>query len=83
MKVIKKGYVKPNNRVECIHCGCIYEYEPDDVAEERQEWQEFDSSLYMNQWHYIAMVKVVHCPTCNRTYEIDRNIISAEIIPFR
>lgn len=82
MKVIKEGYVKPSNRLTCNNCGCVYEYDKEDIVEEKQEWSSFDSSLYMNQWHYVGNVKMVQCPTCSQVREIDRTILSSDMIPF-
>ena len=82
MKVIKEGCVIPQNRLICEKCGCIFEYDKEDIVKEVCEWEEFDSSLYMNQYHYVGKVQSVQCPTCSQIREISRNIISCNLVPF-
>ena len=82
MKVIKEGYIIPSNRLNCYKCGCIFEYDKEDIIEEIDEETTFDSSLYMNQWHTKRLNKKVQCPTCSTLKIVDSTILSSDLIPF-
>lgn len=63
MKIIVRG--KDNRRVTCERCGCIYEYDDDDL-------EEFPSPLF-GVMGLGANVKYVACPECNLAFVVRRN----------
>lgn len=82
MKVIKKGNVIPKNRITCKDCGCIFEYDTVDIETCKQEWTEFDHSLYMNEYHCTHDLDFVKCPTCAEHITIGTRNRTSELIPF-
>ena len=73
MKVIKQGTVIPKNRITCGECGCIFEYDTEDIETVKQEWTEFDHSLYMNEYHCTHDADIVKCPTCGVALSYSEN----------
>lgn len=82
MKVIKQGVVIPKNRITCGECGCIFEYDTEDIETVKQEWTEFDHSLYMNEYHCTHDADMVKCPTCGDYKTIGTRNHTSKLIPF-
>lgn len=82
MKIIKEGYLPPNNRVECEKCGCIYDYEPSDLIKETCRRKEIDGTLYMIEWEVVADIETVTCPTCGVKHLVKNTIKEYKQVPF-
>ena len=50
IEIIKKGDEAPKKRAECQHCGCVFDYQKDDVQ-----------TIFAGSYK-----KIVRCPQCDR-----------------
>ena len=75
MKIIKEGFIPPQNRVECDNCGCIFEYEYSEIIKSTEMTETF-SYLAFGAGNDIAEHEIsrVHCPCCNTLLEVGREL---------
>lgn len=67
MKILVSG--KDNRRVECEKCGCVYEYEEEDVQQHDIRYTLFGMFLDARK---DSVIEYVECPECGDAHILHR-----------